>query len=558
MTHEPPQGLLISRTPVRSKQIQNFGGIEPRAVTAILREKKRGIFRRWAPFCVHMQSDAYVQEAYSVRRMAVSGRKWKVSPGTSKRRDAGASLAASELVGEMLTRQAAFEDTLYRALDGIGTGIAVHEIEWLYEDGVWWPSFIPVDTEDLEFAEGGGLLIRPMAQASNRNVINVADHPGKFWMHLPTTRGGGPSDQGKFVPISWPYMLKNFGSKFWTAGAERFAMPFIMGTVAPDAPQSVRDKLLSDLREMMSESVGVSASGSGLTFYESKAPSTSAMWKDYCDVQNTEIFVGFSVPPDLIVAGDVGARAAVSERRGLLTEASQMDATSLWGSFTRDVIKSFLDFNAHLLGSARFDMPIVESVFEQRREAAAMSAAVTAGTKIRQSEYRSTLGLDPLGSALDDEFVKPEVAGVASALAPLPAASPDVLDVPAAATSDVQKTALNGAQVASMLEVVNSVVAGTLPRASAVAVLVTAFPISREEAEAIIGTAGAGFVPAMPPDSEPAAESTASGGTPAALPFSSPSSSAPKTTTAKSGATPSRSMTPLDRVLAWSSDDPPR
>ena len=61
---------------------------------------------------------------------------------------------------------------------------------------------------------------------------------------------------------------------------------------------------------------------------------------------------------------------------------------------------------------------------------------------------------------------------------------------------EVQQTALNGAQVASMAEVVSQVAAGQLPRSSGVSILQIAFQLTPQQAEAIIGDAGAGFEPA--------------------------------------------------------------
>jgi len=62
----------------------------------------------------------------------------------------------------------------------------------------------------------------------------------------------------------------------------------------------------------------------------------------------------------------------------------------------------------------------------------------------------------------------------------------------------IQQVSLNGAQVASMVQIVSQVAAGQLPRASGVEMLSTSFPVSREQAEAIMGKSGAGFVPAAP------------------------------------------------------------
>jgi len=83
-----------------------------------------------------------------------------------------------------------------------------------------------------------------------------------------------------------------------------------------------------------------------------------------------------------------------------------------------------------------------------------------------------------------------------------PAAEPEVETPPEAVSP---QSALNGAQVTALLEVVQQVVAGMLPRESAVEIIISAFPVDRSTAERILGTVGAGFV-ASSPQSEPAAE----------------------------------------------------
>jgi hypothetical protein len=65
--------------------------------------------------------------------------------------------------------------------------------------------------------------------------------------------------------------------------------------------------------------------------------------------------------------------------------------------------------------------------------------------------------------------------------------------VDAAPQIDVASTALNGAQVSSLLETVTAVATGQLPRASGVALLQAAFRLPAAEAEAIMGEVGRSF-----------------------------------------------------------------
>jgi hypothetical protein len=59
----------------------------------------------------------------------------------------------------------------------------------------------------------------------------------------------------------------------------------------------------------------------------------------------------------------------------------------------------------------------------------------------------------------------------------------------------VADTALNGAQVASMVDVVEKVAAGTLPRGAARAIIMRAFAVDAAGADEILGDAGQGFMP---------------------------------------------------------------
>jgi hypothetical protein len=76
---------------------------------------------------------------------------------------------------------------------------------------------------------------------------------------------------------------------------------------------------------------------------------------------------------------------------------------------------------------------------------------------------------------------------------------------------DVQKQALNGAQITSAVEIIAQVASGQMPRDSAVQLIMLAFPnVDAAAADRILGSAGRGFVPT------PAAPQPARGGFPGA------------------------------------------
>jgi phage-related protein (TIGR01555 family) len=94
---------------------------------------------------------------------------------------------------------------------------------------------------------------------------------------------------------------------------------------------------------------------------------------------------------------------------------------------------------------------------------------------------------------------------------PLPGEAPKPVDPPAElppvadpnAQAKDPSTALNGAQVTALLEIVKAVAAEELPRDSGVQMIIAAFPISLENAEKIMGEVGKTFEPAKPAPAQP-------------------------------------------------------
>lgn len=104
-----------------------------------------------------------------------------------------------------------------------------------------------------------------------------------------------------------------------------------------------------------------------------------------------------------------------------------------------------------------------------------------------ESDIRERMGMAPV--EVD------EAAAVAAT--PAQPGSPTPVGVDALAVDP--STALNGAQVASLLEIIKSVARGELPRASGVAMILAAFPVTNSQAEKIMGAVGAGFTPTVTP-----------------------------------------------------------
>jgi HK97 family phage portal protein len=145
-----------------------------------------------------------------------------------------------------------------------------------------------------------------------------------------------------------------------------------------------------------------------------------------------------------------------------------------------------------------YDNPVPEDKEQLRAENVAY---VSAGIRTLD-EARSLDGYEPYADGLG---ALPRVNGLPVAAAPAPtegaAADPEPADAVAAPAEvdAVQDTALNGAQVASMLAIVSQVTAGALPVDTARALIVASFPtLSEAQVSAIVGPLE-NFKPAAPP-----------------------------------------------------------
>jgi Protein of unknown function (DUF935) len=127
--------------------------------------------------------------------------------------------------------------------------------------------------------------------------------------------------------------------------------------------------------------------------------------------------------------------------------------------------------------------------------AGAITAAKAAGLAVDNVDLREIMRrFDvPITKALPK--AKPTLV-----LLPGGAADPaHAADPTAPPTKEEADTALNGAQVESLVDIVTAVATGQIPRDAALAIIKRAFNVDDAEAGAMLGSAGAGFTPAADP-----------------------------------------------------------
>jgi hypothetical protein len=192
------------------------------------------------------------------------------------------------------------------------------------------------------------------------------------------------------------------------------------------------------------------------------------------------------------------------------------------------------DTGIHLVWPSLWEPTEAEKADVYSKNATADAVYIDKQVLLPEEVFLARAGRDGWGSEL--QFEEEQIELRRAALEPDAPAStetdpnaPAPAPAPAPEDGNVQSSAMNGAQVASLVEIVSAVAAGTLPRDSAVQIIALAYQVTPAEAEAILGSAGTTFKvekpdappspfdggkPAVPPAKPETPEAGAEPGTP--------------------------------------------
>ena len=220
--------------------------------------------------------------------------------------------------------------------------------------------------------------------------------------------------------------------------------------MAASSDSSQRQRILDDLQQLTADSVGVTSGTSNIEVISPAASGSTAVWKELRDALNQEIFVSLGVSPDLYLSGANGSRSSTETRDGVRLEGSKLDATLMWGSITRDVVRWLAYYN---LRRADIPMPVITTLFDDTLPITADAINVGA---VRINEVRASLGL-PAWSVEDggEDIARP-------APPPAPAGVPFAEPAP---VKEVVADTLGGASTASPFQT-SAVSAGGMPALS--------------------------------------------------------------------------------------------
>jgi len=448
-----------------------------------------------------LDRDDRVSACARTRTLALVGRPWAVKPAPGMEQDAEAKRIAEEC-HDIMAAIPRWPLVVGELADGILKGFAVQEIMWgVDRKGRYVP-------KDFRWRAQNRFVWQPLTlELARRDVGDpywgkaLSDvKPDGFVVHTPKAgRAAYAMRGGALISVLVLSLAKKHGNIGWLKGIERMGVPLPVLKISGD--QNPGDELIAEGKKILRN---MSAHWGAVVWGEMEFVKAGGTGEWNGDAQeklvalcNTSIAIellGQNMTTE-ISGGGFGGGGATTQNivRGdlLANDLVELDAT------VRDqVLERIVRFNWP-------GAPVPVYVTTTGEKAEITVAEVEAGL-YTEDEARGRKGYAPKADGAGSKY-RPALAAVPAQIgAPAPG-----VDVP---TADVQQAALNGAQVSSLQEILINVATGQLPRETGIKLITAAFPISATDAEAMMGTVGAGFTPAAPADASP-------GGAPAAPPF---------------------------------------
>ena len=306
----------------------------------------------------------------------------------------------------------------------------------------------------------------------------------RFILHFAPEREGDNFEGVSILRACYgPWFRKNEFLKKLSIGIEKFAVPTAVLTV----PEGTEGK-----PEMAAAKKALACYTSGATNYlilpEGFKLSFNNVSVDVekiraaINAENQEMVNSILASFLLLGQNGAGSLALAGSLSDFFSQTIQYIADHISEQFDRKIFKPLVQMN---FGHGRVLVDLKCDGLEHRANEAwanmvngfISTGAIKADEDIEKN-LREKLKLPPVR---EDELAG---IGAPGSLTPSPGQSEG---------ADIQSQALNGAQIASLVEVIQKVAAGLLPRESAVEILQVAFQLDRTEADRVLGNAGGSF-----------------------------------------------------------------
>ncbi len=399
----------------------------------------------------------------------------------------------AELVDDILKRQLNWEKFLNESLSILDFGHVVFEIVHKVVLGskkygdfngiaqLGFRSQKTIDSWNLDKMTGQILSIK---QQIDGDVGKSSTIPGQFLLVM-TLNQEGDNYEGisSLRPLYGPYIRKNLYQRLNAIGIEKYAVGTPIGTMPEGKDTTSPDyaEFKKVLRSYTSHETAFVIVPSGYKIEINRGDFDASKIKDVILLENSEMVNAFVANfLALGMNGSGGSFSLGTDLSDFFLSGIQQYANIITGALNRSLIPEIIKMNF----GEQENYPYIKCTGindKAGKELAEIVTALAGGPTIKADDKLE----DFLRKAFDLPVVDKTTAKAIQSNDQIASAVPQ---------EDVQKLALNGAQVGSLLDIVQRVSLGLLPRDSGVQAIMTAFNTTIEQANAIMANAGQGFV----------------------------------------------------------------
>jgi len=341
----PRPGQVI--LPRREDSMRDYpgAGLTPSRLMAILREADDGSLATPMQLFEEMEEkDAHLFAVANTRRLALTGRDWKVISAADVQDGLDRALAAESAAycREILAELEALDEVLQHLSLAIGRNIAIAEIIWDAVNGELRPvDIVPVDFTRIVFDKFDRLRLLTAEQP--QDGVELA--PGKFIVHTPHSVSGHPQRGGLLRVTAMVYLAKNLALKDWMIFAEVFGMPVRVARYEPSATPEEKRELLTMLESLGSNAAGIFSRAVELQLLEANRGTAGPPYRDLVEFLNREMskaWLGQTLTTD--ITGQSGSFAATQVHEVVRQDVAADDVRKEGRTIRRDLLRPLTRF----------------------------------------------------------------------------------------------------------------------------------------------------------------------------------------------------------------------
>lgn len=389
-------------------------GLTPAKLSRIMQLAEQGdILAQHDLFLDMEEKDAHIYAEISKRKRVLLTVDWDVTP---PRNASAAEKSQAAYVKELLADLENFEDVILDALDAIGHGFSMLEIEWQRLGAEWLPKAIthrPQSWFQLDSATRSALNLR------DGSLNGQPLQPFGWIKHIHRAKSGYIARGGLHRVLAWPYLFKNYAVRDLAEFLEIHGLPLRLGTYQGGATEDEKATLMRAVVNIGHDAAGIIPEGMAIEFKEAARGGHDPYQAmiDWCEKSVSKAVLGGTLTSG--ADGKASTNALGNVHNEVRHDLMQSDALQLSGTLTRDLLYPLLALNKGGIDDMRrlprlaFDLRTPEDI---EKLAKSLPPLVDIGLQVPVSWVNEKLGMP---APVQDE---PVLARKAATPVPAPAA----------------------------------------------------------------------------------------------------------------------------------------